>query len=298
MAQDRKVFVGGVPQDLNQDDLYAIFSEYSVVKKAWLQSCRSTDAGCPAQNHRGFGFVIFHDSHAINELLGGSPSRFVVLRNGAKLEVKRALSSNKIGGPVTNQDGAASTNRECRDLVENLHKIASKEWKSGLGKDATAVLKQLESGKGGCGQPAVSRAHTEEHSARQLSLPLRDPVMGRNSQEHMGQHCKQSIGHRQRTNLRDAVVRFYQEHWPEKLDQSNFIDFICLVYEGRDVELDEALRKKYGSGLPGKWNSSIPNSSLDPPHRSGPSDLHVAAPEITSRAAMAQRSEWMKTAIW
>ena len=32
-----QVFVGGVPQDLNQDDLYAIFSEYAGVKKAWLQ---------------------------------------------------------------------------------------------------------------------------------------------------------------------------------------------------------------------------------------------------------------------
>ncbi len=29
--------MGGVPQDLNQDDLYAIFSEYAGVKKAWLQ---------------------------------------------------------------------------------------------------------------------------------------------------------------------------------------------------------------------------------------------------------------------
>eukprot|EP00411_Alexandrium_monilatum_P052253 CAMPEP_0175438668 /NCGR_PEP_ID=MMETSP0095-20121207/56143_1 /TAXON_ID=311494 /ORGANISM="Alexandrium monilatum, Strain CCMP3105" /LENGTH=103 /DNA_ID=CAMNT_0016738457 /DNA_START=84 /DNA_END=392 /DNA_ORIENTATION=- len=102
MAQDRKVFVGGVPQDLNQDDLYAIFSEYAVVKRAWLQKCRTADDGSgggpgPAQNHRGFGFVIFHDAHVIDGLLGTGASRFVVLRNGAKLEVKRALSSNKTG---------------------------------------------------------------------------------------------------------------------------------------------------------------------------------------------------------
>lgn len=102
MAQDRKVFVGGVPQDLNQDDLYAIFSEYAGVKKAWLQKCRATDdnngTNNPPQNHRGFGFVIFHDPNAIEELLGGSPSRFIVLRSGAKLEVKRALSSSKMSG--------------------------------------------------------------------------------------------------------------------------------------------------------------------------------------------------------
>jgi len=94
MTQDRKVFVGGVPQHLNQDDLYAIFSEYAGVKKAWLQNCRENH-GCP-QNHRGFGFVIFHDSTAIEGLLGNNPSRFVLLRGGAKIEVKRALSSNKL----------------------------------------------------------------------------------------------------------------------------------------------------------------------------------------------------------
>lgn len=91
------MFVGGVPQDLTQDDLYATFSAYATVKKAWLQKCRTNDDNsCPPQNHRGFGFVIFHDPRAIDELLGGSTSRFIGLRNGAKVEVKRAMSSIKI----------------------------------------------------------------------------------------------------------------------------------------------------------------------------------------------------------
>lgn len=108
MAQDRKVFVGGVPQDLNQDDLYSIFNEYAGVKKAWLQKCRADDnsTNSPQQNHRGFGFVIFHDPSAIEVLLGGSPSRFIVLRSGAKLEVKKALSSSKMSG-VSSQTEAA-----------------------------------------------------------------------------------------------------------------------------------------------------------------------------------------------
>jgi hypothetical protein len=115
MAQDRKVFVGGVPQDLNQDDLYAIFCEYAGVKKAWLQKCRNADDGgggtpnAATQNHRGFGFVIFHEACAIDELLAGGSSRFVVLRNGAKLEVKRALSSNKMGAAAQGEAAAANT---------------------------------------------------------------------------------------------------------------------------------------------------------------------------------------------
>lgn len=301
MAQDRKIFVGGVPQDLNQDDLYAIFSEYSVVRKAWLQTCRSTDTGSyPTQNHRGFGFVIFHDAHAINELLGSSSSRFVVLRNGAKLEVKRALSSNKMGGPEFNRD-VPTSNRECRDLVENLQKTASEEWKHGLGKEASNVLRLLESVKRGSGKTAAEAWSGDEvvgsvgagnkhagsldpmeFSARRLlSVQLGDPLTGRNARVHADHHAKQSQGGRRRQILRDAVVRFYQDHWPEKLDQHNFIDFICLVYEGREVELDGALRQKYGSGLPGKWNG-VPNALV---HSRGPS--HLPAQEINK--SMTQR---------
>lgn len=107
--QDRKVFVGGVPQDMNQDDLYGVFSEYSGVKKAWLQKCKppaNTTPTPPPQNHRGFGFVIFHDADAVDKLLDpnhqdvkwkdGDMSRYISLANGKKIEVKRAISSNKM----------------------------------------------------------------------------------------------------------------------------------------------------------------------------------------------------------
>jgi hypothetical protein len=55
----------------------------------------------PPQNHRGFGFVIFHDAHAIDELLGSGPSRVIILHRGAKLEVTRASDhiGNLVGGP-------------------------------------------------------------------------------------------------------------------------------------------------------------------------------------------------------
>lgn len=110
-AQDRKVFVGGVPQDLGQDDLYAIFSEYAGVKKAWLQKCRTTNTSgpCAPQNHRGFGFIIFHEAAAVEKLLGNRFSRFIVLRTGRRLEVKRALSSNKITlGPSWQREEGSS----------------------------------------------------------------------------------------------------------------------------------------------------------------------------------------------
>jgi len=108
-AQVRKVFVGGIPQNMNQDDLFTIFSAFSGVKKAWLQRHRSTGGSvfsAPPRNHRGFGFVIFHDGNAVDKLLGPHASRFIMLADGRKLEVKRAVSSNDMMTAPTNPTGS------------------------------------------------------------------------------------------------------------------------------------------------------------------------------------------------
>lgn len=99
-SQVRKVFVGGVPQDLSQDDLYTIFTEYGGVKKAWLQRYRTSGNpnSTPPHNHRGFGFVIFYETRAVDQLLGDNFSKYIPLRDGRRLEVKRAVSSTDIGG--------------------------------------------------------------------------------------------------------------------------------------------------------------------------------------------------------
>jgi hypothetical protein len=113
MGQDRKVFVGGVPQDLTEDDLYAIFSKYADVKKAWVQKNRAGDhiGSCPHPNHRGFGFVIFRDARAVTDFLGDNVSRFITLKNGARVEVKRAMSYNQMGtaGPLSTPTGKGNS---------------------------------------------------------------------------------------------------------------------------------------------------------------------------------------------
>mmetsp|Transcript_58696 Transcript_58696/g.139865 ORF Transcript_58696/g.139865 Transcript_58696/m.139865 type:complete len:589 (-) Transcript_58696:184-1950(-) len=106
-AQERKIFVGGVPQDFSQEDLYDTFCVYGGIRKAWLQKCRPgqpTASGAAASssshNHRGFGFVVFQDRGAIDELLGSDFSCYLHLTgrfSGERpVEVKRALSNNKI----------------------------------------------------------------------------------------------------------------------------------------------------------------------------------------------------------
>lgn len=97
--QLRKVFVGGIPQDLGQDELHVIFSEYGEVQRAWLQRCRSTTCAprpSAQPQHRGFGFIIFTDCAAVDRLLSGVFSRYLKLTCGRRLEVKRAISSERM----------------------------------------------------------------------------------------------------------------------------------------------------------------------------------------------------------
>lgn len=97
MAQDRKVFVGGIPQHLSQNDLYETFLAFAGVERAWVQKLRAgeQEAGGLPKSHRGFGFVVFCDAWAIDELLPGCDSRFIHMKDGAKVEVKRAVSGTK-----------------------------------------------------------------------------------------------------------------------------------------------------------------------------------------------------------
>ncbi|CAK0851430.1 unnamed protein product, partial [Prorocentrum cordatum] len=117
-AQSRKIFVGGVPQDMSQEDMRQVFGDYRV-KKAWLQKCKTgvDEPRSPAASrcvHRGFGFIIFDDTSAIDQILGSADSKFVRLQGkfeGKQLEVKRAMSSNEMlaGGRLADQSQAQSS---------------------------------------------------------------------------------------------------------------------------------------------------------------------------------------------
>jgi hypothetical protein len=76
--QARKVFVGGIPQTIDQNALYHMFSKIGKVKKAWVQLFHADHDRVPAgKHHRGFGFVIFHEKHSIDQLLGEDSQRFI-----------------------------------------------------------------------------------------------------------------------------------------------------------------------------------------------------------------------------
>mmetsp|Transcript_56725 Transcript_56725/g.161658 ORF Transcript_56725/g.161658 Transcript_56725/m.161658 type:complete len:306 (+) Transcript_56725:93-1010(+) len=100
--QCRKIFVGGVPQEVDREDLSAMFSGCGTVERAWLQRHRRD----LRRNHRGFGFVLFRDAASVRALLGDHFSRFFDLPDGTRLEVKRALDHTE-EAPTPQRDGCA-----------------------------------------------------------------------------------------------------------------------------------------------------------------------------------------------
>lgn len=87
VPRSRKLFVGGIPQGMDRDGLAAFLRGFGAVERAWLQRHRRDKQ----RNHRGFGFVLFRDALAVEQLLGGSFSRHLTLQDGTQIEVKAAL---------------------------------------------------------------------------------------------------------------------------------------------------------------------------------------------------------------
>lgn len=86
----RKLFVGGIPQSIDQNALFHMFSKFGKVKQAWIQLSREGDEASNGKEHRGFGFVIYAERRAVDEMLGEDFARFVTFRDGLKLEVRHA----------------------------------------------------------------------------------------------------------------------------------------------------------------------------------------------------------------
>lgn len=95
----RKVFVGGIPQNIDQNTFCAMFNEIGKMDKGWLQWQHDAE-GRPMQKHRGFGFVIFRDARTIDQLFGQELSKYIWFGSSLKLEIKRAFGKT---------DGAYST---------------------------------------------------------------------------------------------------------------------------------------------------------------------------------------------
>merc|ERR1712055_297819 len=87
MADGRKLFAGGLSQDTSETDLAEDFSKYGTVESVDLKKDNVT------QRSRGFGFVLFKDSQALDMAVAES---FHTIK-GKKIEPRKAkVQTSKI----------------------------------------------------------------------------------------------------------------------------------------------------------------------------------------------------------
>ncbi|XP_028668790.1 heterogeneous nuclear ribonucleoprotein A0-like [Erpetoichthys calabaricus] len=95
LAKVKKIFVGGLKEDVDEQHLNNYFSQFGSIEKAEVISDKNTG------KKRGFGFVYFNDHD--------SADKAVVLKyhtiNGHKVEVKKALSKQEMQASTTTRGG-------------------------------------------------------------------------------------------------------------------------------------------------------------------------------------------------
>ncbi|XP_069052306.1 heterogeneous nuclear ribonucleoprotein A0-like isoform X1 [Lepisosteus oculatus] len=86
LAKVKKIFIGGLKDDVEDEHLSSYFSQFGAIEKAEVITDKQTG------KKRGFGFVYFEDND--------SADKAVVLKyhtiNGHKVEVKKALSKQEM----------------------------------------------------------------------------------------------------------------------------------------------------------------------------------------------------------
>lgn len=102
-VQKHKIFVGGVPQHVDDNTFNSMFSRFGRVKNSWLQKPRPE---VPGAKHRGFGFVVFQDEKVLEHLLGAKNEVHMLVGDGINVEIKRAITKDQMYTSAPRDSGA------------------------------------------------------------------------------------------------------------------------------------------------------------------------------------------------
>lgn len=101
LANVKKIFVGGVKDHIEPENLTEYFSQFGTVEKAEIISDKQTG------RKRGFGFVFFEDTDSATKAV---LTKFHTI-NGNKVEVKKALTKQEMSGGVRGGGGGRGRGR-------------------------------------------------------------------------------------------------------------------------------------------------------------------------------------------
>nr|CAD1828242.1 unnamed protein product [Ananas comosus var. bracteatus] len=89
VPNDKKIFVGGLPTDITDDELWAYFGKFGLITDAFVVKDKiDLVIDKNIYRPRGFGFVTFETKESANEVL---KNQFYEMRPGKKVEVKKAI---------------------------------------------------------------------------------------------------------------------------------------------------------------------------------------------------------------
>ncbi|KAI8901244.1 hypothetical protein BC833DRAFT_578513 [Globomyces pollinis-pini] len=97
-----KIFVGGIPMDVTNDEFGEYFEKYGVVLDASLMFDKNTGRS------RGFGFITFDDSEAVNMVMAAQADKELRM-HGRRIEIKQATPRLRQG---VSQDGNGPNRRK------------------------------------------------------------------------------------------------------------------------------------------------------------------------------------------
>lgn len=116
LAKVKKIFVGGLKDDIEENHLTDYFSQYGQVEKSEVISEKETG------KKRGFGFVYFADHDAADKAV---VVKFHTV-NGHKVEVKKALTKQEM--QAANRTGMAPRGRPGRGMRGNQNGYGSRDY--------------------------------------------------------------------------------------------------------------------------------------------------------------------------
>nr|CAD1828190.1 unnamed protein product [Ananas comosus var. bracteatus] len=89
VPNDKKIFVGGLPTDITDDEFWAYFGKFGLITDAFVVKDKiDLVKDKNIYRPRGFGFVTFETKESANEVL---KNQFHEMRPGKKVEVKKAI---------------------------------------------------------------------------------------------------------------------------------------------------------------------------------------------------------------